>query len=446
MSTKEVLDTHRLMYRDARIRAISLSDATTPIQFVNITDDAGPDAEIGNIVYTDAMGYVFYGANQTRVTCLGVKESAIIQVDLHGNDNWHDIEWVVRKDVDDDVVRVSDVGKVLDGNNNIVWDPLAGNWVLPEYVTADQIQTGRWAEGEMTVSSSTPSQLNVDEWTHTITIQPGHASEYTLNFTTGRIGQLITIVNNSDIDVTITEVHDGGTASESITKGGAIIAVRSQTAQKWLLRSFDTDEYVAGTFGLRKQLLGANNSNTWIKEADLKENANNVMAGDDSGTKFVPPRSVAVTNNNRVLHVMNGDGIVTPITDTMMRYEGSGDWVLEQNVDKPISPAHIALVEVGSDIYPDDHPFGHHIGENKLFIRIPTVPGERIHVVLRVTNTINVGTTRTIKMYVNECLVYNQSTNQIVNTDCLVSGWLERGQDDDGAWFFWTADASYAKV
>ena len=75
MSTKEVLDTHRLMYRDARIRAISLSDATTPIQFVNITDDAGPDAEIGKIVYNSVDNLLEYIINDKTVLKHEIKEN-----------------------------------------------------------------------------------------------------------------------------------------------------------------------------------------------------------------------------------------------------------------------------------------------------------------------------------------------------------------------------------
>lgn len=445
MSTAQVLDTHRLMYRNARLRAISLSDGTTPIQFLNVTDE-DVATEIGNIVYTDSNGYVFYGTNQRRVSCLAVPESAIIQVDLHNNNNWNDIEWIVRVDDGSQFVRVDDIGKVLDKDGNLLWNPLTGDWQFPDVMLRDEFVEGEWAEGEMTVTAETPKQLNIDKWTHTIIVQPGHGNEYGISIARGRPGQCITIVNTSDVPVTIHEIHAGGSSSETISANGAIIAVRSLVANQWILRAFDEDEHIVGTRGLRKQLLNGNNSNTWINQADIKENANNVIAGDESGTKFVPPRSVAFTNSNKILHVMNGDGVVTPVVNTTMRYEGSGDWILEQNSNSPISPAHIASIEVGSDIYPDDHPFGHHIGENKLFIRIPTVPGERIHIVLRVTNTINIGTTRTIKMYINECLVYNQSTNQIVNTDCLVSGWLERGQDDDGAWFFWAADTSYAKV
>ena len=76
---KNVVDTHRLMYRNARIRAFDLSDRTTAVPFYNITDQILPDEDIGYEVHTDAAGYIYYGTGSQPVQCLAVKSSAIIQ-------------------------------------------------------------------------------------------------------------------------------------------------------------------------------------------------------------------------------------------------------------------------------------------------------------------------------------------------------------------------------
>lgn len=447
MSTKEVLDTHRLMYRNARIRALDLSDATTPLQFVNITDDSGNDAEIGNIVYTDALGYVFYGANHRRVSCLGVKKSAIIQVDLNGNDNWNDIEWIVRKDDDSQYVKVSDVGKVLDSNNNVIWDPLNGNWSFPNYVTEDQIGNGMWAEGEMTVTATTPKKLNIDEWTHTITIQPGHANEYEIEFAVGRIGQCVTIVNNSEESVTITELHDGGSSSETITAHGAILAVRSLTAEKWIIRSFDAGEHIVGTSNVLKQLLSASVVTDWISAATIKMNANNnKITPSADGIHDLPPKTVLMTYGNDPMHVLINDGFVQPIAGTGIIYDGNGVWYMLQVSSQIVNPAHIAGVVIDGNRFPGDHPFGSYNGTNDLYIRLRMTPGERIRVIVKVPENIVYGTGHQTNIYINECKVYADFIYTLPQADNLVSGWLECATDGNGAYYFWNKDDYAVKV
>lgn len=435
MSTREVVDTHRLMYRNARIRALSLSDATTPIQFVNITDESGTPAEIGNIVYTDANGYIFYGANHRRVSCLGIKESAIIQVDLNGNNNWNDIEWIVRKPETSDYVEANSVRKVVDANGNIVWNPLgATDWVFPEYVTPDQLGRGKWAEGEMTVTEATPKKLNVDEWTHTITIMPGHADEYQIEFTAGRIAQAIAIVNNSGENVTITELHEGGSSSESITGNGMIIAVRSVNAKRWLLRSFDTEEYTIGTRKVLRQLLQSGRYNTWIAEADLKMNSYAAIAPDDDGTHDIPPHSVMVTHNNTPLHVMSSDGYAREITNIVYQYEGTGNWSMAlRNVP---DPSHPLRINVKKDEFPYLNPFGSYAGDNNLYIRFNMCPGERLHVIIGVPETMSFGTSRATAMYVNGCRVLSISTDTWSQIAIAVAGWIECFVDTDNTIYY----------
>jgi hypothetical protein len=445
MSTKEVLDTHRLMYRNARIRALSLSDGTSPIQFVDITEDTGDGTEIGNIVYTNEMGYVYYGANHRLVACLGVKESAIIQVDLNGNNNWHDIEWIVRKNNDSQYVLVEDVRKVVDRDGNTVWNPLGPtDWVFGPYVTPDEIGKGKWAEGEMSVTEDMPADLEIDEWTHTITIQPGHGSDYVIKVGVGRAGQMITIVNNSDVAVTITEIHQGGSSAETISARGAILAVKSLSAQKWILRSFDSAEHIAGTFSVLEQLLSGTQPNVWILEALGKLNKNNTTAPGADGQPDLPPNTIALTYGNRILSVMAGDGIMVGATHMTSTYAGSGTWLLEQNSAHPANPARTAVIEIGSTIYPVANPFGSYSGTNDLYINLPMVAGERLHIVLAVSNQIDYagGLSRDTKIYINKCRVYSATVNHIGVTPRLLSGWIERCFDGTNTWYFWNEDTT----
>ena len=75
---KSVTDTHRLMYRNATIRALDLSDRTTPVPFFNVTDQELPVNDIGYEVHTDAAGYLYSGANSRPIQCLAVNKSVII--------------------------------------------------------------------------------------------------------------------------------------------------------------------------------------------------------------------------------------------------------------------------------------------------------------------------------------------------------------------------------
>lgn len=448
MITAQVLDTHRLMYRNARLRAISLSDRTTPIQFLNVTDE-DTVTQIGDIVYTDSCGYIFYGAEHRRVSCLAVGESAIIQVDLHNNNNWNDIEWIVRVEDDSQFVRVDDVGKVYDKNGNLLWNPLTGDWSFPDFMRRDEFTEGEWAEGEMNVTAATPKVLNVDKWTHTITVQGGHANEYELSVANGRAGQCIVIVNASDTAVTITETHAGGSSSQTITASGAILAVRSLSANQWVLRSFDAGEAIIGTRTFLLQRLTTGGYNTWIPQATGKLNdSSGVIAHDADGEHDLPPRSIAFTGSgNKYLYPMPTDGLIEAIINPRIVYSGDGVWHLSQMNIAP-SPAHIAKVPIDGSAFPADHQFGSYSGINDLHIDLQMVAGEVLHVFITVPASISFGASRVIRIYVNGCKVLELTTATLYPAQRLVSGRIELGYDaqTNDRWYFWTADSEAEKA
>ena len=447
MSTAQVLDTHRLMYRNARLRAISLSDKTTPIQFLNVTDQNAA-TPIGNIVYTDNNGYVFYSANHRRVTCLAVPESAIVQVDLHNNNNWNDIEWIVRVEDDTQFARIDDIGKVLDKDGNLLWNPLVGNWSFPDFMRRDEFNEGEWAEGEMTVTDTTPKQLNVDKWTHTIIVRPGHAPEYEISIANGRVGQCIAIVNASDVSVTITETHAGGSSSQTISAQGVIIAVRSLIANQWVLRAFDEGETTPGTRNFLWQILATSGYNTWIPEAQAKiNNSNGVIARGEDDAGDLPPRSIALTSQNKVLYPMSTDGLIVPILGSSIRYTEQGIWrLIQRNVVPP--PSHIAKVVIDGAAFPKDHPFGQYSHVNNLYIDLQMCVGETLHVFITIPNDINLPLTRDVRICVNGCEVFTDNTNILAATDRLVSGRIERAYDEEtnNTWYFWTPDSEVVKA
>lgn len=423
MSTAQVSDTHRLMYRNARLRAISLSDKTTPIQFLNVTDEA-EITEIGNIVYTDACGYIFYGANHRRVSCLAVAESAIIQVDLHNNDNWNDIEWIVRVEDDSQFVRVDDVGKVFDKDGNLLWDPLRGNWApFPDFMRRDEFNEAEWAEGEMTVTATTPKQLNVDKWTHTIIIRPGHANEYEISIANGRVGQSIVIVNASDVSVTITETHAGGSSSQTIGAAGTIIAVRSISANQWVLRAFDEGESIAG-YTLRYQRINGDNDE-WLSSCRAKYNDRPDFAHDPDSDRYLPPYTVALTaSGNKIMYLLPSNGKSTEVPG-LIAYDGDGVWKWTTNVSP--DPRYIQVISIDETSFPDNNKFGSYNGTNTTEFTLPMVPGEELHIILRTANRIDFpgGASRNFIFKINHCTVLDGTSNAVLQNDVLVSGTLK---------------------
>lgn len=205
---KAATDTHRLMYRNARLRAIDLSDHTTPIPFYNITDSILPTQDIGYIVHTDSAGYLYYGTNSQPVQCLAVTKSAIIQVDLFNSNAW-DIEWIVHVE-DGGYVGIEDVYKLYYADGTLAFDPLASDAQLPDFALKSEVGHGEWAEGEMIVTEETPFDLNIDKWTHVVTFRNGQTGRYRLVYTRGRYGQTIRMLNISDTDVEILLQHKVG--------------------------------------------------------------------------------------------------------------------------------------------------------------------------------------------------------------------------------------------
>lgn len=227
---KNVVDTHRLMYRNARIRALDLSDRTSSLDFYNITEAEPTGANIGNIIYTDPNGYMFYGSNAQPVSCLVVKKSAIIQVDLHDTNAWN-IEWVVEVPIDTDYVTISQVGKVYDQNNNLLWDPLTNDWKIPDWVQRSEIGQGEWAEGELVLNNGTDS-LVINKWTHSIIVKKNAPLSLTFEESSGRYGQVITIIN-TDISGAEHEFTDGY-SGDTATIGYNQMCFAIHSGSRWL--------------------------------------------------------------------------------------------------------------------------------------------------------------------------------------------------------------------
>lgn len=192
----QVFDTHRLPYINAMIRAFSKEDPTVALQF---KDSDGTD--IGNIVYTNALGYVCYGSNMHQVEGLKLPQSAIIQVSLDGGLHWNRIQWVI----DDDnhgYLNANQIGTLTffdDEGNEQTWNPTQGDAQLPDYIRRDEIDLNNlWQESTIAFEPD-DTEIEADQWTSVIIIDGvNDASALQVNCANCRTGQKIVILSTQD--------------------------------------------------------------------------------------------------------------------------------------------------------------------------------------------------------------------------------------------------------
>ena len=159
----QVFDTHRLLYKNAQIRAYSLATPTTPISFKDDTD-----TDIGNIVYTNENGYICRSSDMQTVKCLKLSESAIVQVSLDGGNNWP-IEWVIEDTLT--FVESTDVNSISYYGSDKqwhTWNPITSpNTQLPQYLLASEYE--EFKETAVHINDDTCA-LTVGKWVETILI------------------------------------------------------------------------------------------------------------------------------------------------------------------------------------------------------------------------------------------------------------------------------------
>lgn len=200
-----VFDTHRLLYRNAVLRAYDAANPTTRIDFFN------GDVNIGNEVYTNENGYLFYEAGGRQpIENLNVDGSAIIKVSLDGGNNFS-ITWQV-DDKTSQYVEESDVHDMTyrgSDNTRKTWHPLQADCALPDYLLKSEYHDGIWGEQEIAIGSGMGSIL-LTEWTHIITILAAAPNAIAFTNVRLRAGQVITINANKDCTLNLVVGHGPG--------------------------------------------------------------------------------------------------------------------------------------------------------------------------------------------------------------------------------------------
>ena len=186
-----IFDTHRLLYKNAQLRAFKKDTPTVQQSFKNYDG-----ADIGNIVYTNENGYLCYGSNMQTVTELLVAEAAIVQVSLDGGSSWP-IEWIVSSETAQTITE-DDVGTLTfydENGQQQVWDPLAGDAELPDYVRRNEFDPDtRWQETMLRYEDDATC-LVATKWTSVVYIpNTVVASTLYLNISDCRPGQKIIVL------------------------------------------------------------------------------------------------------------------------------------------------------------------------------------------------------------------------------------------------------------
>lgn len=206
-----VLDTHRMQYRNAVLRAYDADNPTTRIDFFN------GDVNIGNEVYTNENGYLFYEAGGRQpIENLNVDGSAIIKVSLNGGNNFS-ITWQV-DDKSGLYVEESDVHNMTyrgSDNTRKTWQPLQADCDLPDYLLKSEYHDGIWGEQEIAIGAGTNS-LTLTEWAHVITITSAAPNTIAITNVRLRAGQSVHIIAKKACTLAI-RTGTGPAVNHSIT-------------------------------------------------------------------------------------------------------------------------------------------------------------------------------------------------------------------------------------
>jgi hypothetical protein len=214
----QLFDTHRLSYRNAKLRAWDLATRTQRVTFQNYdsTDEHPQWQSIGADVITDESGYLFSADGTQKIECLGVEEAAIVDVSLDGGNSYL-IQFVIQPDHDPAALSADDIYGLTYRNSNgepETYNPVDGPKTLPDYLLKSEYSQGDWREQTIITKATdiNGSPIVITNFTHLILITSGSSSDGALitfelpSDKALRNGQVITIYSGFDIDVSFKTV------------------------------------------------------------------------------------------------------------------------------------------------------------------------------------------------------------------------------------------------
>jgi hypothetical protein len=205
----QLFDTHRLSYRNAKLRAWALADKTCRVNFQDYSSEDDEWIDIGTDVITDESGYLFYANGTQKIECLGVAEAAIVDVSLDGGQSYL-IQFVIQPDHDPSALHAADIYgltyKNADGNDE-TYNPAEGPKTLPEYVLKKDYSKGDWREGTIITGAAdvNGSPIAMNYFTHLILVNSGDTGDnITFELPDNKLlrnGQVVVIYSYHDVNL-----------------------------------------------------------------------------------------------------------------------------------------------------------------------------------------------------------------------------------------------------
>lgn len=203
----QLFDTHRLPYRNAKLRAWREIARTQRLDFY--TWEAAKWSDIGNTVRTDEAGYLFDAGGHAQLLSLAVPETAIVEASLDNGQSWP-IQWIVAgtDTAPEEYVRVSDIKTLTyydEEGQTRTYSPVDANAALPNYALKSDTMPGYWAEEELLLTDTDiGTQAMLTDYTKVIRMNITNSGLITLKYPGGtslRAGQTVIVITNHTINV-----------------------------------------------------------------------------------------------------------------------------------------------------------------------------------------------------------------------------------------------------
>lgn len=190
-----IADNHRLLYKNAVLRAYDYENRSTPIRFYN-----ADGVDIGETLRTNESGYLASSQGTHQVTSYFVKKKAIIQVSLDNGASWP-IEYVV-----DTTLGSDDVGDggLLSESGVRKWSANAKHDYTLDYKDlANKPDIKPWAEAEQCENCSGTDTISVNQFVKVLHLLGNPSDVHIVPSLQNRYGQHVTVFNDSTNNVNV---------------------------------------------------------------------------------------------------------------------------------------------------------------------------------------------------------------------------------------------------
>lgn len=190
-----IIDSHRLLYKNAVIRAFCFEDRTIPVSFFN-----ADGVDVGETLRTNESGYLVSAEGTHQITSYFVKQKSIVQVSLDNGFSWP-IEYIVESNIGADDIRD---GAMLNKHGVRVWSANAKESYQLDYNDLNnQPDIRPWGEAEQCENTDKSDEIIVvSQFTKVLHID-GTATNVSIWATERRYGQQVSVCNHTDHPISL---------------------------------------------------------------------------------------------------------------------------------------------------------------------------------------------------------------------------------------------------